>query len=69
MKRTDNNGQLKDGAVTLKKDGELFEYLLENAEIEFEIGSDNGITSHYELDSGLKIHFCDDGRLLRFELP
>jgi hypothetical protein len=59
----------KDESISFKPDHELFEYMLENAEIEFETGSDNGITSYYELENGIKIHFGDDGELTGFELP
>jgi hypothetical protein len=65
------SGKMESAVIDLRKlkDCEVMEYLLTNAELDFEPGSGNGITSYYELESGLKLHFCDDGSFTGFELP
>lgn len=43
------------------------ERILEEAEIDFEVTSDNGITSIVELENGVRFHFDDWGKLTEVE--
>lgn len=48
-------------------DQENIERILEEAEIDFELTSDNGITAIIELENGIKFHFDDLGKLTEVE--
>lgn len=47
----------------MKKDCELFEIMLENADIFYKQGSYDGITFYFELDNNIRLCFGDDGEL------
>jgi len=48
---------------TYKKDIELFEYMLEKSEVDFEHLTDGGESS-FELENGILINFDDSGELI-----
>ena len=60
MSKKDSN------AVPVEKHYDQFRSMLEEAEIDFDEGSDNGITPFIEMD-GIKFQFNDDGSLLEIE--
>ena len=53
-------------AVPVEKHLDQLRAMLEEAEIDFDEGSDNGITPFVELNS-MKFQFSDDGSLLEVE--
>ena len=54
---------MSENQIKMPKDFEAIKTILENAEIDFEEGSSNGITFHYELANGVVFHFGDNGEL------
>lgn len=54
----------KDESISYKTDIELFEYMLEKAEIEHE-----EFNTKIELENGIIVNFDENGELIGFELP
>ncbi len=60
---SDNNGDIKNGAMTLKKDIELVEFILENAEMEY-LNTEGFEGRIIELQNGVVFYFGKGNELI-----